>query len=70
MGKVKMANRKYVDFINSSYIIRHTGAIIVMSFRQTFSACQFFFPNSDHVMFSREFAFRLLIIFHTYARGI
>ena len=36
---------------------------------QTFLACKFCFPNSDHVMFSREFAFVFSLIMHTYARG-
>ena len=34
-----------------------------------FLACMFCFPNSDHVIFSREFAFCLFIIMHTYAHG-
>ena len=31
--------------------------------------CMICFPNSDHVMFSREFAFCLSLIMHTQARG-
>ena len=33
-------------------------------------SCMFCFPNSDHVIFSREFAFSLFIIMYTYARGM
>ena len=32
-------------------------------------SCMFCFPNSDHVIFSREFAFCLFIIMYTYAHG-
>ena len=35
----------------------------------TFVACKFCFPNSDHVIFSKEFALVFSLVMHAYAHA-
>ena len=55
------ANRNLFYGIWIFFFNRENTKLIHFKIQYTFLPCMFCFPNSDHVMFSREFAFCLFI---------